>query len=148
MAEIRVTAERDIAAPPQQVYGSIADYRQHRPQWLPPAFSNLQVEDAAEGTIVRYHLSVGSRERDYRMRVAEPEPGSALTESDTNSSLVTRWTVMPQGADSRVRVETTWQGAAGIGGFFERTFAPRALRNLYMDALSRLDQYVRGQASS
>ena len=27
-----------------------------------------------------------------------------------------------------VRVRTTWNGAGGIGGFFERTFAPKGLR--------------------
>ena len=34
---------------------------------------------------------------EYRMRVAEPEPGRILTESDTGSSSVTTFTVSPQG---------------------------------------------------
>jgi hypothetical protein len=77
------------------------------------------------------------------MQVAEPVPGQVLTESDLNSSLVSRFTVTPEAQASRVRIETTWQGAGGIGGFFERLFAPRALRKLYLDELERLDRYAR-----
>jgi hypothetical protein len=46
-----------------------------------------------------------------------------------------------------VRIRTTWQGAGGIGGFFERTFAPRAMRSLYADELRRLDVNAREQAA-
>jgi len=61
-------------------------------------------------------------------------------ESDANSSMVTTWTVRPAGPDSStVGVRTTWQGAGGIGGFFERTFAPKGLRRLYDGMLERLD---------
>ena len=66
-----------------------------------------------------------------------------LTESDTGSSLVTTWTVTPEGRDSRVRIRTRWQGAGGVGGFFERLFAPRVLRGIYADELERLDRYAR-----
>jgi hypothetical protein len=65
-----------------------------------------------------------------------------LSESDTGSSLVTTFTVTPNGAGSHVRIETRWQGAKGIGGFFERTFAPRVLRRTYLDELGRLEQYA------
>ena len=51
------------------------------------------------------------------------------------------WTVHPaDGASSTVRVRTAWNGAGGIGGFFERTFAPRGLRRVYEDLLGRLDR--------
>jgi hypothetical protein len=100
-----------------------------------------------EGTIIRFTVTAGGRSREYRMMVTEPEPGRVLTESDTASSLVTMFTVTPQGATSRVRISTTWQSAAGIGGFFERLFAPRALRRLYADELDRLNTYAREQAN-
>jgi hypothetical protein len=32
-----------------------------------------------------------------------------------------------------VRIESRWQGAAGVGSFFERLFAPRVLRRIYAD---------------
>ena len=76
------------------------------------------------------------------MKVAEPEPGRILTESDTGSSLVTTTTVTPQGGKSLVQISTTWDGAGGIGGFLERLFAPRLMHGIYADELERLDAYA------
>ena len=101
------------------------------------------------GTITRFTVTAGGRSRNYRMKVDEPEPGRIITESDTGSSLVTKTTVtsMHNGV-SHVEIATTWQGAGGIGGFFERTFAPRALRAIYEDELKRLDGYRRERKGS
>jgi len=145
MATILVSAERTVDAPADAVYGYIADMREHHPQFLPSAFSDFQVESGGvgEGTITRFTVTAGGRARQYRMKVAEPEPGRVLTESDTGSSLVTTTTVTPQGGRSLVRMSTTWTGAGGIGGFFERLFAPRAMRAIYTDELERLDSYAR-----
>jgi hypothetical protein len=77
------------------------------------------------------------------MKVAEPEPGRVLTESDTYSSMVTTTTVTAQGSMSLVQISTAWEGAGGIGGFFERLFAPRVMRGIYADELERLDAYAR-----
>jgi hypothetical protein len=81
------------------------------------------------------------------MRIEEPEPGRVMTETDTMSSLRTTWTVTPEGQQSRVRIETRWNGATGVPGFFERLFAPRSVRRLYRDELRRLDRYARQQVS-
>lgn len=147
MATILVSAERTVDAPADAVYGYIADMREHHPQFLPSAFSDFQVESGGvgEGTITRFTVTAGGRTRQYRMKVAEPERGRVLTESDTGSSLVTTTTVTPQGGRSLVTISTTWQGAGGIGGFFERLFAPRAMRGIYTDELERLDSYARAQ---
>ena len=77
------------------------------------------------------------------MKVAEPEPGRILTESNTGSSLVTTYTVSPQGGASLVQISTAWKAASGIGGLFERIFAPRVMRAIYADELNRLDAYAR-----
>ncbi len=137
-------------APADKVYGYIADMREHHPRFLPPAFSDFRVESGGvgAGTVTRYKLTAGGRTREYRMSVAEPEPGRVLTESDTGSSMVTTFTVTPEGGASRVEISSTWQGAGGIGGFFERTFAPRAVRSLYEDELTRLDAYARERHGS
>jgi uncharacterized protein YndB with AHSA1/START domain len=145
---IHVSAERTVDAPPETVYSYLSDMREHHPRFLPPAFSDFQVEagGVGAGTIARFKVTAGGRTRDYRMHVAEPEPGRVLTESDSNSSLVTTFTVTGQDGDagrSHVRISTTWQGAGGIGGFFERMFAPRAMRGLYADELERLNAYAR-----
>jgi len=148
MGTIHVSADRAIDAPAGTVYGYLADMREHHPHFLPPAFSDFRVESGGvgEGTVTRFKLTTGRRTREYRMRVAEPEPGRVLTESDTNSSLVTTFTVTPEGDHSRVQIATTWEGAGGIGGFFERTFAPRVLQRLYADELGRLNTYAREHA--
>jgi hypothetical protein len=150
MAPISVSAERTVGAPAPVVYGYIADMREHHPHFLPPAFSNFQVESGGigAGTILRYKLTAGGRSRQYRTQIAEPEPGRVLTESDTGSTSVTTFTVTPEGSACRVRISTTWQGAGGVGGVFERLFAPRVLRHLYDDELSRLDTYAQQQHGS
>ncbi len=147
MAEMRAAAERLIEAPAEQVYRLIADYREHHHRFLPPAFSDYRVEQGGlgTGTVVRFKLTAGGRTRAYRSQVAEPVPGRVLTESDTYSSAVTTFTVTPEGAGSRVQIQTAWQGS-GIAGIIERLFAPRFLRKLYDDELERLDRYAREQS--
>jgi uncharacterized protein YndB with AHSA1/START domain len=150
MAKINVSAERTIAAPAETVYGYLADMREHHPKFLPPAFSDFTVESGGvgAGTVTRFKTTAGGRTREYRMELSEPEPGRVLQESDTTSSLITTFTVTPEGGSSRVRIETTWDGAGGIGGFFERTFAPRVMRGIYDDELERLDAYARQNAAA
>ena len=149
MATLHVTTERLVGAPADTVYGYLANMREHHPRFLPPAFSDFEVESGGvgAGTITRFKVTAGGRTREYRMEVGEPQPGRVLTESDTNSSLVTTFTVTPEDGSSRVRISTTWEGAGGIGGFFERLFAPTALRRLYADELARLDAYARERAT-
>ena len=150
MGTINVSAERSIEAPADAVYGYLADMREHHPRFLPPAFSDFKVEAGGigAGTITQFRITAGGRTREYRMQVAEPEPGRVLTESDTASSLVTTFTVRPDGAASSVTISTTWEGAGGVGGFFERLFAPRVMRALYADELERLNGYARERAGA
>ena len=150
MAKIVVSSEGAVDAPAETVYRYIADMREHHPHFLPPAFSDFQVESGGvgAGTVIRYKLTAGGRTREYRAKVAEPEPGRILTESDTGSSSVTTFTVSPQGTGSVVRISGAWDGAGGIGGLFERMFAPRVLRGLYEDELKRLDAYAREHRST
>ncbi len=147
MAKIVVCAERAIDAPADAVYRYVADMREHHPRFLPPAFSDFRVESGGvgAGTVTRFKVTAGGRTREYRMRVDEPEPGRVLTESDTGSSLVTTTTVWPRGGASLVQVCTAWDGAGGIGGVFERMFAPKVMQAIYADGLDRLNAYARGQ---
>jgi uncharacterized protein YndB with AHSA1/START domain len=147
MAKIVVSAERVVDAPAEAVYRYVADMREHHPHFLPPAFSDFQVESGGTGagTITRFKVTAGGRTRDYRMKVDEPEPGRVLTESDTASSMVTTTTVTPRDGAALVEISTSWNGAGGIGGFFERRFAPKAMRAIYTDELERLNAYARDQ---
>jgi uncharacterized protein YndB with AHSA1/START domain len=149
MAPIVVSAEREVEAPPAVVYKYIADMRDHHPRFLPPNFSDFQVESGGvgAGTVVRFKLTAGGRTRELRNTVAEPDPGHILTESDTNSSAVTTFTVTPSGGASHVEMLCTWDGASGVGGFFERLFAPRVMRGILVDELNRLNSYAKEHAT-
>jgi hypothetical protein len=147
MGQITVEQEGTVGAPAELTYGLIADDAHHQ-KFLPGAFSNFRVlaGGIGAGTVHSFDIKAGGRVRTYVMDVSEPEPGRVLVESDRESSLVTTFTVTPDGPGCRVRISTRWQGAGGIGGFFERTFAPKVLRRLYAEELARLDGYAREQA--
>jgi uncharacterized protein YndB with AHSA1/START domain len=141
MRTVRVTKERTVDAPPAEAFALLRDYRR-RPRILPANVSDYEVESGGEGagTVVRYRLRAGRRERAYRIEVEEPTPGRELRERDTGSTFVTTWTLEPAGGGRQtlVRLHSEWRGAAGIGGVFERIFAPRGLGRIYDDVLARL----------
>lgn len=144
MGTVQATAERTIAAAtPGQVYDLLADYRDGRPRVLPDAYVDYTVEAGGHGTgtVVTYTLHAAKRQRAYRMEVTEPEPGRVLVETDTTSTFVQRWTV-EKAADggAHVRVSCAWQGAGGIGGFFEGIFAPKGVTRLYDALLDNLER--------
>jgi hypothetical protein len=59
--------------------------------------------------------------------------------------MVTTWTLHQADAGlTTVRVRTTWNGAGGIGGFFERTFAPKGLQRIHDGVLTNLANTLRG----
>jgi hypothetical protein len=145
MNQVVATTERDVAAPAERVRHALADYAGTRPRILPEQFSDYRVESGGTGagTRVSWRFAATSkRVRDQSLDVTAPDEAT-LVETDRNSSMVTRWTVRPAGADrSTVAVRTTWNGAGGIGGFFERTFAPKGLRRVYDAMLERLEREV------
>jgi uncharacterized protein YndB with AHSA1/START domain len=145
-----VSVEGPVGGPPADVYRYIADMRNHHPHFLPPAFSNFEVVSGGvgAGTVSTFRFTAGGRTRDFRMTATEPEPGHRLVETDANSSSVTTFIVeSAAGGTSKVTISTRWEGASGIGGFFERMFAPRVMRSIYADELRRLDVYAREQAA-
>ncbi|TNC28529.1 SRPBCC family protein [Amycolatopsis alkalitolerans] len=140
MAQVTATAERTIGAPVDKVRELVADYAETRPKILTEQYRDYQVTEGGKGagTKATWKLQATSkRVRDVAATVTEPEPGT-LVESDANSSMVTTWTVRESGGGSVVRIETTWQGAGGIGGFFEKTFAPAGLKRIYDGVLGKL----------
>lgn len=141
MGQVEATTERIVTGKPEDVFDALADYRETRPRLLPQQFSEYEVREGGdgEGTVVHWKLQATSkRVRDCLLEVSEPADGQ-LIEKDRNSSMVTTWTVTPAGeGKSRVVVTSTWTGATGIGGFFERTFAPKGLARIYDELLAKL----------
>ncbi|MET8782765.1 MULTISPECIES: SRPBCC family protein [unclassified Streptomyces] len=141
MAQVEATTERIIAADAETVFDALADYSGTRSKLLPEQFSEYEVREGGdgEGTLVHWKLQATSkRVRDCLLEVTEPTEGE-LVEKDRNSSMVTTWRVTPAGEGrSRVVATSTWKGAGGIGGFFEKTFAPKGLGRIYDAVLARL----------
>ena len=142
MAQVVSTTGREIAAKPEAVFDALADYSATRPKLLPAHFSEYEVREGGdgEGTLVHWKLQATSkRVRDCLMDVTEPTDGE-LVEKDRNSTMVTTWKVTPGTAEgsARVTVTTVWAGAGGIGGFFEKTFAPKGLARIYDGVLAAL----------
>jgi uncharacterized protein YndB with AHSA1/START domain len=142
MSQVVATAERVVPAPVDRVSAALVDYEGTRRRILPAQFSDYRVEAGGQGAGTRVHwrfAATSKRVRDQLVEVSQPSPGTVV-ESDANSSMVTTWTAHPTDAGgTTVRVRTTWNGASGIGGFFERTFAPKGLRRVYEEMLTALD---------
>jgi len=138
MATVTARATRSIDASAERVLEFLRDYREARPRILTGNYSAYRVEQGGhgQGTVIGYHFAAGGRERDYRLSVEED--GAGLFERDQLSSFVSRWTVAPEGSGAQVMLESSWQGAGGIGGVFERTFAPLGLRRIYGEMLDKL----------
>jgi Polyketide cyclase / dehydrase and lipid transport len=147
MAQVTSRTQRTIDAPADRVRAALADYESVRPAILTENYSDYRVEagGTGEGTRVHWLLqATKSRVRDQLVEVSVPAE-DRIVERDANSSMVTTWTVTPQNADRTVvSVETTWTGASGIGGFFERTFAPKGLQRIHDGVLSNLADTMRG----
>jgi hypothetical protein len=138
-----------IGAPAETVYAFLADYRDRHPRMLPTdSFFDVAVLEGGtgDGTLVAYRFLAGGRERSYRLRVSESQPGRTLVEHDELSTMVMTYTVSAEGdgANCRVKISGEWQGAGGVEGIMERTFAPAALRSIYERELALLDKAVKG----
>jgi Polyketide cyclase / dehydrase and lipid transport len=138
MSKVVARESAPVKAAPERVLQFLRDYREGRQRILADNYTAYRVEQGGkgEGTVYAYHFTAGGRERDYRLHVHERE--DCLEEHDQMSSFVSIWTVLPASGGSTVTIEASWDGAGGIGGFFERRFAPAGLRRIYAQVLSNL----------
>ena len=138
MARVVASASTQLTAAPDRVLELLRDYRESRPRILTDNYTAYRVERGGkgEGTIYAYHFVAGGRERDYRLQVSEH--AGRLEEQDQGSSFVSTWSVEAAPGGSAVTIESSWDGARGIGGIFEGLFAPMGLRRIYAQVLTRL----------
>ena len=145
MGQVSASSTVLINAEPDAVLAAVSDYRTVRPKILSSHYSGYQVLEGGEGagTVAAWKLqATKSRSRDVKASV--DVAGKTVIEKDANSSMVTNWTVAPAGTGSTVTVKTSWQGAGGIGGFFEKTFAPLGLRKIQAEVLDNLKKELEG----
>ncbi len=139
MGTVSATAETTVAADPAEVVAALADYRDVRPAILPANYSDYAVVEGGtgDGTVATWRLQA-TKKRVRHVIADVSVTDDAVTETDRNSTLVTVFRVSPAGAGSKVVATTTWNGASGVGGFFERTFAPLGLRRIHTELLANL----------
>ena len=140
MNQVQVIVEQELSVPVDQAKAAVADYAGVRGKILTGHYRDYEVRSGGTGagTLVHWTLqATEKRVRDCLVEVSEPQPG-VLVEADKNSTLVSTWTVSGTDESSKVRVVTTWEGANGIGGFFERIFAPIGLRRIHGELLANL----------
>lgn len=141
MGQVSASSSIEVNAAPAEALAALADYAVVRPKILTGQYLDYQVLEGGQGdgTVTRWTLkATESRSRDVRATITVA--GSTITETDANSSMVTTWRVAPSGGGSGSTVTTTtaWKGASGIGGFFERTFAPLGLKKIQAGVLENL----------
>ncbi|HEU5356559.1 MAG TPA: SRPBCC family protein [Actinocrinis sp.] len=144
MAQVRAVTSRQVGASAQAVFEALADYATVRPKILPAQYSDYVVREGGvgAGTVVSWQLAATQRRtRSVLARVSQPV-ALTLVEADENSSMRVTWTVSGQGDVALVTVEAVWNGAQGVGGFFERTFAPKGLNRIHDQVLAGLASYV------
>jgi len=147
MGQVSASSTILIDAEPTVVLSAVADYDVVRPKILSPHYRQYQVLDGGQGrgTVASWTLQA-TKSRSREIRATVDLAGRTVIEKDANSTLITNWTVAPAGtAGSSVTMKTTWNGTTGIGGFFEKIFAPVGLRRIQAEVLANLKKEVEGQ---
>lgn len=146
MGQVSAASTILINAEPKVVLDAVADYQNVRPKILSSHYRDYQVLQGGQGlgTVAKWKLqATKSRVRDVQASV--DVAGHTVIEKDANSTMVTNWTVAPAGPGSSVTVKTTWAGAGGIKGFFEKTFAPLGLKKIQSEVLDNLKKELERQ---
>src|SRR6185437_6916752 len=99
MAQVTARAERTIGAPAEQVRAAVADYDTVRPQILTDNYGDYRVEAGGQGAGSKVHWTLQATKKRVRDQLVEVSVPTAdrIVERDTNSSMVTTWTVVPAG---------------------------------------------------
>ncbi|WP_067569507.1 SRPBCC family protein [Nocardia acidivorans] len=139
MGQVSASSSVVVTADPQRTLEAIADYESVRPRILSSHYRDYKVVEGGKGagTVVDWTLDA-TEKRSRNVHATISVSDSMVTERDSNSSMVTTWTVTPQGGGSLVTTRTSWKGAGGIGGIFEGIFAPLGLKKIQAEVLENL----------
>jgi hypothetical protein len=145
MGQVSAASTILINAEPTAVLAAVSDYRNVRPKILSAHYRDFAVlrGGQGQGTVAKWNLQA-TKSRVRNVHVSVDVAGHAVIEKDANSTMVTNWTVAPAGPGSSVTVKTTWTGAGGVKGFFEKTFAPLGLKRIQSEVLANLKRELEG----
>lgn len=152
MANVTARSSTEVSAAPEVVADAVADYASVRPEILPDQYSGYRILEGGQGagTVAAWNLqATKKRSRDVEAVVSlrTADKVTTVTEEDRNSTMVTVYEVTPGPKGSTVTMTTSWKGAGGIGGFFEKTFAPGGLRAIQQELLDNLAARLAATAS-
>lgn len=150
MERITASATEILDARPEDVYATIADYKNGHPRILPKGkMYDLKVEKGGygAGTVHRFKARSLGVEKAFYQIVEEPEPGRVILEKDIDpgQDFVTTFTVDPMegGQKSRVEISTTMTLSPGFTGWVERFVITKLNPNTYREELKLLESVAR-----
>ena len=141
-----VSATRHLEAPPERIYGLIADYVQGHPRIVPPKyFRDFVVRQGGygAGTEIEFTMIVAGRAQRVVADITEPVPGRMLVETVKGGGVVTSFRVEPSGRGADVTIATELEQKPGMAGRIERWLAGRVLPRIYREELVRLGSIAR-----
>lgn len=141
-----VSETRHLSAPPERIYGLIADYVQGHPRIVPPKyFRDFVVRQGGygAGTEIEFSMIVAGRAQRVVADITEPIPGRVLVETVKGGSVVTTFRVEPSGRGADVTIATDLEQKPGLAGKVERWLAGKLLPRIYREELARLGDIAR-----
>jgi len=141
-----ISRSQRIEAPPERIYGLIADYVAGHPRIVPPEyFRDFVVRQGGygAGTEIEFTMIVGGRARRVVADITEPVPGRVLVETVKGGGVVTTFRVDPSGGGADVTIATDLERNPGIAGRVERWLAGMILPKIYREELVRLSSVAR-----
>ena len=144
------STKRIVDAPAEVVYRYLADMHLQA-QFLPPPFYDFKVLEGGKGagSVISFKIKSAGGVQELRMELSEPEPGRTLVETNIGGrGLVRTFTVTARGKQALVNISSTFEGETGGAGFVEGIIAPRRLHRIYIEELTRLNDYATKQRAS
>ncbi|SUA41250.1 Uncharacterised protein [Nocardia africana] len=98
MGQVSASSSTVVAAEPQRALEAIADYQDVRPRILSSHYHDYKVLEGGKGagTVAEWTLQA-TQKRSRNVHAVVSVSDSMVTERDSNSTMVTTWTVTPSG---------------------------------------------------
>ena len=138
---MRVRAEQTklVGAAPEVVYGILADPAHHA-HILPEAYFRDYKPTAAD--TVTFVCIAGPFKRHFTLRTEQTEKNRVFREIDVETGIVTEFLLEPHPDGTLVTIRVDYEAAKSVSGVMEALFAPRFLRQLYEEELTKLARYA------